>query len=324
MSVVDITDPTTASEALEILDQDLIQLGSRRLRARRVTVRLESSVVVFHRTNLRVRARTTADHKHGAYGVGGPRTRGLWNGVPIRPGALLAVEPGAEVVVVAEAGYETVFALLRPDEIEAHLRARQREDAFRMPRGAEILHRVPDKVRRLFAWGKRLVDTATRQPALFDDRADTRRAAQAELVETLLETLDAATDFHPPRSDRARAAQSRIVKTAEDFALAHAGDRLYLTDLCKAAGVSERSLQYAFKETMRMTPTAYLTRVRLHRVRKALQSATRASTTVSAESLNQGFWHFGEFSRAYRSCFGELPSETLRRTAADDRTSNRS
>jgi transcriptional regulator GlxA family with amidase domain len=188
-----------------------------------------------------------------------------------------------------------------------------------MPRGAEILHRDPASVRRFFTWGKRLVDTATRRPELFNDRREARVAAQVELLETLLATLGAATDFRPPRSDRTRLAQSRIVKIAEDYALANAGDRLYLTDLCRATGVGERSLEYAFKEIMGMTPTAYLTRVRLHRVRKALQAATRASTTVSAEALNQGFWHFGEFSRAYRACFGELPSETLRREAADTR-----
>jgi transcriptional regulator GlxA family with amidase domain len=57
----------------------------------------------------------------------------------------------------------------------------------------------------------------------------------------------------------------------------------------------------------------YLTRLRLHRVRQALLAATQGSTTVSIEALNWGFWHFGEFARAYKECFGELPSETLRR-----------
>jgi len=84
--------------------------------------------------------------------------------------------------------------------------------------------------------------------------------------------------------------------------------------LCKAAGVSERGLEYAFKEVMGLTPVSYLIRIRLHHVRKALLAATHGSTTVSAEALNWGFWHFGEFSRAYRECFGELPSDTLRRT----------
>ena len=64
---------------------------------------------------------------------------------------------------------------------------------------------------------------------------------------------------------------------------------------------------------MGMTPVAYLTRLRLHRVRQALRAAPHRSTTVTTEALRWGFWHFGNFSRAYRGCFGELPSDTLRR-----------
>jgi AraC-like DNA-binding protein len=315
VTVVELTDPTTANETIEVLEQDVVKLGSQRLRARRVTVRLEGGLVVFHRTNLRVRARTSVNRDLVAYGACGPRAKGSVNGLPIRSGTMWAVQPGTEVVFVAEAGYESVAALFGPDEIEAHLRTRRRDDAFRMPRGAEILHRDAASVRRFFRWGKRLIDTAARQPWLFNDRKEARVAAQVELLETLLATLGAATDFQPPRSDHTRLAQSRIVKVVEDYALAYPGDRLYVTDLCKAAGVSERSLEYAFKEIMGMTPMAYLTRVQLHRVRKALQAATRASTTVAAEALNRGFWHFGDFSRAYRDCFGELPSETLRRPA---------
>jgi transcriptional regulator GlxA family with amidase domain len=77
--------------------------------------------------------------------------------------------------------------------------------------------------------------------------------------------------------------------------------------------VSERTLENAFKEVMGLTPMSYLVRLRLHRVRQALQEGTHGTTTVSAEALNWGFWHFGEFSRAYKDCFGELPSDTLRR-----------
>jgi len=77
--------------------------------------------------------------------------------------------------------------------------------------------------------------------------------------------------------------------------------------------VSERSLEYAFKELMGITPVAYVTRLRLHRVRQALRVATHGTTTVTAEALRRGFWHFGDFARAYKECFGELPSDTLRR-----------
>ena len=81
--------------------------------------------------------------------------------------------------------------------------------------------------------------------------------------------------------------------------------------------MSERTLQYAFKEVMGLTPLTYVIRLRLNRVRQALVAATHGSTTVSAEALRWGFWHFGDFSRAYKACFGEAPSETLRRKVVD-------
>ena len=37
------------------------------------------------------------------------------------------------------------------------------------------------------------------------------------------------------------------------------------------------------------------------------------NSSGATEALNWGFWHFGDFSRAYQECFGELPSATLRR-----------
>jgi len=157
------------------------------------------------------------------------------------------------------------------------------------------------------------VDTAAKQPAMFNGRPKERIAAQVELLETLPETLREANDFESTRGDRTRQAQGRIVKVAEEYAVAHTGDRLDVTDLCRAAAVSERTLEYAFKEVAGLTPMNYLVRPRLHRVRQALLAATQESTTVSVEALNWGFWHFGEFSRAYRECFGELPSDTLRR-----------
>ena len=46
----------------------------------------------------------------------------------------------------------------------------------------------------------------------------------------------------------------------------------------------------------------------------ATRTATAArTTTAAAAAVEWEFWHFGEFSRAYKECFGELPSETLRR-----------
>jgi AraC family transcriptional regulator, ethanolamine operon transcriptional activator len=313
VTVVEISDPAIAGQGIELIDLDAVQLTSVPFRARRVVVRLEGGAVVYHSTNHRIRTRTKVQGGRLAYATFDPRAKGTVNGLPIHPELVMAIEPETEVVVVTDSGYESITLLLPPAEIRAHLRDRRREGDFRLPKGTETLQADAAMVRRLFDWGKRLVDTAARQPALFNDRKDERVAAQVEMVETLLATLGATSDFEPARDDHVRQSQTLAVKTAEDYALSHADDRVYVTDLCRAAAVSERALQYAFKEVMGLTPVAYLIRLRLHRVRQALLAATHGSTTVSAVALDWGFWHFGEFSRAYKDCFGELPSDTLRR-----------
>ena len=315
VSVVDVTDPTAANAGIELLDLDAVQLQSKPLRVRRVIVRLDSAAVVFLSTNLRVRTRTSVRQGFLAYVTFGPHARGTVSGLPVRPGLMLAAAPATEATFVADGGWESITFLVPPDDIRAHLTARQRESEFHLPAAVEPLQVEAESVRGLYEWGKSLIDTAVQEPALFDEQQKERIVAQNELLETLLATLRVAGDFESTRSDRTRQAQSLIVKAAEDYAIALSSDRLYVTDLCKLTAVSERTLEYAFKEIMGLTPVTYLTRLRLHRVRQALLAANPGSTTVSAEALNWGFWHFGEFSRSYRECFGELPSETMRRKA---------
>ena len=313
VTVVEITDPAVASQGIEFIDLDAVQLTSTPLRARRVVVRLEGAVVVYQATNHRVRTRTKTHEGLLAYVTFGPRSKGSVNGLPIRPELMLAVEPETEVLFIPESGYESIALLSPPADIRAHLRARHREEDFRSPHGVEVLQSSAFPVRRLFRWGKRLVEAAARRPALFNDRKDARIAAHDEMVETLLATLGATRDHEPARTGRARQERARIVRKAEDYVLAHTGDRVYVSDLCRETGVSERALEYAFREVMGLTPVAHLTRIRLHRVRQALLAAAPGSTTVTAAALDWGFWRFGEFARAYKACFGELPSETLRR-----------
>jgi AraC-like DNA-binding protein len=318
VTVLEIDDPALAGAGIELLDLDAVQLASMPLRVRRIVVRLETCTVVYSSTNARIRTRTSVNESLLAYVAFGPRAQGSVNGLAVRPGMLLAAGPGSEGRFVVDAGYESVTFLLPAQDIREHLVARQRAADFRLPSGVELLTVDPDSVSALYDWGRRLVDIAAREPSTFDDGRTERAAAQVELLEMLLATLRAASDFEPTRSDRTRQAYSLLVKAAEDFALSQVDKPLFVTDLCTAAGVSERTLEYAFKEVMGLTPVNFLNRLRLHRVRQALLAASQGSSTVSAEALKCGFWHFGEFARAYKACFGELPSDTLRRAPAAD------
>ena len=105
---------------------------------------------------------------------------------------------------------------------------------------------------------------------------------------------------------------SQIVRACEDYTMRHEDRRPFVSELCEVAGVSERTLQYAFRNILGMSPLTYLHRLRLHRAREELRNAEPGSTTVTNVAMNWGFWHFGEFSRTYKNCFGEVPSATLK------------
>ena len=169
VTVDEFSDPTAAGAGIELIDQDAVQLQSKPLRARRVIVRLEAATVVSHSVNLRVRTRTRVHEGQLAYVTFGPQASGTVNGLPVRPGMMLAAEPDAEARFVVDAGWESITFLLPPQDIRAHLTARQRGSEFRRPHGVEALQVNPEGARALFDWGKLLVDTAARQPALFND-----------------------------------------------------------------------------------------------------------------------------------------------------------
>ncbi|WP_127114781.1 helix-turn-helix domain-containing protein [Shimia sediminis] len=84
-----------------------------------------------------------------------------------------------------------------------------------------------------------------------------------------------------------------------------------LGDLRDNCHVSERTLQYAFRERFGMSPAAFLKRNKLARVRARLRQADVGTCAVSDVASEFGFWHLGQFSVDYRKLFAEKPSETL-------------
>jgi AraC family ethanolamine operon transcriptional activator len=314
VEVAEVTDPTDPGGSLEALDQDLVQLEKRPLRASRLTVRLEDCLVIFHSTNVRMRVRTALQDDVLAFSAFGPGTRGTLNGVAVRPDRLLMATTGCRVDIIAEPGYQSVAILVPPALVMSQLPGRWRRSTTATPEVRFLEVAEPRSV-DLFEWGKRLARLAAQQPARFAHGRAGPAAARGALVRLLRAALDSAQAPRYGRGDRTLEGHGRIVKLAEDYVAARLGDHLYVEDLCAALGVSERTLEYAFAKVMHMSPVAFLRRLRLHRVRQALRAAPRGATTVSIEALNGGFSHFGEFSRAYEACFGELPSETLRRGA---------
>ena len=104
-----------------------------------------------------------------------------------------------------------------------------------------------------------------------------------------------------------------IIVRFEEFLEANPDQPLYLTEICAAIGVAERTLRFACEEHLGMGPIRYLHLRRMHLVRRALQQADPSTTTVTRLATDHGFWELGRFAVAYRALFGESPSESLRR-----------
>jgi AraC-like DNA-binding protein len=92
---------------------------------------------------------------------------------------------------------------------------------------------------------------------------------------------------------------------------------LYIPEICKAIGVSDRTLLICCHQYLGMGPRRYLTLRRMHLVRRALREATLGATTVTNVATQYGFWHLSRFAREYQSLFGESPSITLGRPAQE-------
>ena len=93
-----------------------------------------------------------------------------------------------------------------------------------------------------------------------------------------------------------------------------ASEDVRLTDICAEFCVSKRTLQYIFANEYGISPMKYLQLIRLNRVHRQLLEAPPKRTTVTHMAMSSGFWHMGNFSKAYKHLFGESPSHTLQRT----------
>jgi len=148
------------------------------------------------------------------------------------------------------------------------------------------------------------VEPAT-SPIVRDAQRDLRDL-QRTLTPTLMREAESpATDARP------RLQRHEAVIRACAFVDSHLRSPIALMDLCEAAGVSTRALEYGFRDFYDLGPMAYVRNLRLCRVRHDLLDPNRNDHSVSGAARRWSFTHMGQFSHDYRALFGEMPSMTL-------------
>jgi AraC-like DNA-binding protein len=296
---------------------DVVNLDPEEFEYKQVTVPLDECSLIYQRTSKALRTRSRIYEDFESCFVLGPQSRGSFDGTEMSPYSMIAAGPGAQAELILGNDFDIVGWLVPPQVLDKHLDLRGRKRDFVIPVNPEVWHPVVELAQDLFALGARIAETAENAPKIFDDSHWARYGAQVEFMDALLATIESCDHDEHVDTDKKGRSYSQIVRTCEDYTLNLDGRRPYVSELCAAAHVSERTLQYAFQDIMGMSPLTYLHRLRLHRARDELRKAKSDSTTVTNVAMNWGFWHFGEFSQAYKNCFGESPSRTLRQNSGD-------
>lgn len=98
-----------------------------------------------------------------------------------------------------------------------------------------------------------------------------------------------------------------------DYIRKRLGQSLYIAELSRAAGMSERSIHILFRKELGVSPMRYIKRERLLLAKRMLQDTNVRCSSVKVAAISAGFRDLGRFSIEYHSMFGEVPSQTLRR-----------
>jgi len=212
-------------------------------------------------------------------------------------GSLLVIPPGADFSIQVRRRAHSWLAVALP--------ARLNEVWPTQLGGSRVVRPGDHTVGRLVALADRMLGS----DAVSLPRGAAQDAAVAELVAAAGQCLVELTPKSPapgrPRIDR-----GEIIRRSMAALATEAVERPSIGQLATLAGVTERTLARAFRDTFGTSPMQYVLLRQLHAVRRGLRAAPD-DATVSAVLVRHGIWDHGRFAARYRRHFGESPSATL-------------
>src|SRR5215471_4660622 len=299
------TDPDDYTAAIRGTTAELTVTGRGEFAAEIVRIELSRMVVTRFRDNL-----PRVYHSVNFPGRGGisfrtePGPSYLMSGVEMEPTNLARLRENHESHHHSS-GPASIGLVSLPVEdmasIGGHILAPPRETLSVTPPPLQMA-----RLQRLHAAAVRLAETA---PEIIAN-PDAARGLEQAFVEAGVDCLGKA---RVGEDSVARRQHQLIMRRFHRVLEEKPGESLYITEVCRAIGVSIRTLQMCCQEELGMGPKRYLLLRRLHLARRALRAAAPDATTVTDIATRCGFWHLGRFAGEYRSLFGESPSVMLHR-----------
>jgi len=229
----------------------------------------------------------------------------LWRGREVNQRSLLSYQGDAEHVARSTGGSVWAAIFFQADALrESSLALRGVIPALH-PSGAAFLEPDPTAHGALRCAVQQAFLVAESAPGLLETPS-VRRSLEEAILMAAISAIDPQHERMTPEGPLI--SHQRVVSRAEEALADRIDTPIYLADLCKAAGVSERTVRNSFQSLYNISPIRFLHLRRLHQVRRTLRRDSKAS--VTAVALRFGFGNLGRFAVEYRQLFGESPSHT--------------
>jgi AraC family ethanolamine operon transcriptional activator len=235
-------------------------------------------------------------------------TRAMVQGNTAPPGALIAFPPQQEAHGVSSSGFHGNGIHFKGTYLEA-----MAETVFRTPLRflvpkARIYSLTGPLLSRLqgalYKW-QRMAEPS------FPNTVTMLAHREEALAIAVLNGLRHSADIH----ETPFVSSDKVVKLVLDYVHGEPTEEITAADMCTLADCSQSWLERSFKKRFGVTPKKYVKYLRLSRLRENLLNPDEVEgrTVIELASV-YGFWHMGQLAADYRKVYGELPSDTLKRS----------
>lgn len=297
--------------ALRVCEMEVVLLDSAGPQVSVGSQALSEAIFCSGETNFSFRGRFVLPVDWCMVGYIHHTSEGSWcHGTELRTGMSFTVMPEGISEFMLRVGSRVSAMLVPLDRLRrkvAELDLHQAEISARLL--SLFMLSGSDVARDLAAGFERVNERLASGGVLGEDDVD------ALLANHLLAGLSAHAEDRP-RCTRGRRTHYMIVQRVEQFMRANMRQDIYLSEMCNAAGVSERALRYAFEDLLGLSPNRYLSMLRLCTACRSLSLSDASRRSVKSVALSCGLWDLSRFADHYRRVFGELPSDTLMRAPA--------
>lgn len=242
-----------------------------------------------------------------------PDLRLKWRGKLIDGQSLMVFPLGSELSSVSGPDFH-VYTCSFPEELLSSAgEALEIGDVDEVSCGAEAISVGSSAIKKLQSCLRRICQSVRDDPNALSNVALVSTLTR-DLPSNLMTAIASGRGKTCPTNTGSK--RLTALSRAEAFIAQYASDNIKIADICRAADVSERTLQYAFVERFGMGPKEFLNAFRLSSVRRQLRAAGPRTTKVADIANDWGYWHMGQFAADYRERFEELPSQTLHRESS--------